>query len=120
MPIWTDPTKRAPYVLEAERARPPAEQTRFLFRVMRASDYADFADAVILGEGQVENYGRYLYLVLRNSLVGWEGAGVPAFEADADGHPTDETLSRIPHDDRWELARYADKVNTLQGADLKN
>jgi hypothetical protein len=118
MPIWVDPTRKVPYVLEAERGKPEAEQTRFLLRVMSARDYVRFSQEVTFTtEGKVKNFVEYTTAILRYALAGWEGPGAPPFEVDAEGHPTEATLSRLTSDDRYELGLAADEVNRVTGDD---
>ena len=119
MPIWVDPTAKIPYVLKADREKSEAEQVRFLFRVMTARDYASFTDTLRTDDNdKVENWAEYNFALLRFTLVGWDGPGAPPFEVDEHGHPTDETLTRIPYEDRWELARAADKANKVSDEDV--
>ena len=119
MPIWVDPNARIPYVLKSDREKPEAEQVRFLFRVMTARDYASFTDTLRTDDSdKVENWAEYNFTLLRFTLVGWDGPGVPPFEVDERGHPTDETLTRIQYEDRWELARAADRANKVSDEDV--
>lgn len=121
MPIFVDPNRRVPYVLEADREKPEDQQVRFLFRIMSAGDYAVFSDSLKWEEdGKAKNFAQWRLDLLRFTLAGWEGPGVPPFETDDDGRPTDLTLSRINFEDRWELCSAADKANKVTDEDAKN
>ncbi len=120
MPIFVDPTAKIPYVLKDDREKPEAEQTTFFFRVMRASDHAKFSDALVVGDDdKISNWTRWRLELLRYTLVGWEGADAPVFEADADGYPTEDCLSRLHYEVRFELATAANDANKVSDADAK-
>lgn len=118
MPIWVDPTVRIPYVLEADRGKPASEQTTFYFRVMRASDHARFSDSVVVGDDdRIANWTHWRLALLRYTLVGWEGPSAPAFEADSEGYPTEQCLSRLHYEVRSELATAANEANKVTDED---
>lgn len=118
MPIWVDPSTKIPYVLKEDREKPEAEQTTFHLRVMKASDHARFSDSVVIGgDNTIENWTRWRLELLRYTLVGWEGPNAPPFEADADGYPTEDCLSRLHYEVRFELATAANDANKVTDED---
>lgn len=110
---WINPADRVPFVLEAERALPQEQQTRFILRPLLASDYVRFSQEIRDEDGELVNWVTYTTALLRYSLTGWEGPSAPQYVADAQGYPTDESLSRIPVDDRFSIGLASDALNKV-------
>ena len=112
--LWMDPRRPAPYVFEADRAKPEAERVTFQLAVLTPGEWAS---AIDLTAGDRDLWqGAFGLALLRAGLRGWSGAGAPPFAVDARGRPTDETLALLRPDDRGELAKAIFRVNNLTDA----
>ena len=143
MGIFVDPATRVPYVLEAERPLPPALssdgvacsedearrleensrrdkiRTTYLLRPLSVGAFSRRTDQAILPNSSKTAVGTFVYLTLRYGLAGWSGGGAPPFIADADGQPTDDTLSRLPPSVRNELTTAINNISEPSVADVK-
>lgn len=143
MGIFIDPNSRVPYVLEDERPLPALSgfdgavnsadearrleenarrdkiRTTYMLRPLSVGAHSRRTDQAILPNSSKTAVGTFVYLTLRYGLVGWSGAGAPPFVADADGYPTDETLSRLPASVRNELTRAINDISEPSVDDVK-
>ena len=146
MGIFIDPNSRVPYILEDERplpalagfgdaveavssedeARRLEENSRrerkritFYLRPLSVGAHSRRTDQAILPNSAKTAVGTFVFLTLRYGLVGWEGSGAPPFVTDADGYPTDETLSRLPASVRNELTRAINDASEPSVDDVK-
>lgn len=105
MPIAIDPKQTHDFILERERARPSAEQTRFKIRALTAAAERD------CGLAEKESTNHLIHCGLRHGLAGWEnfkladGSDAPfsTHGPDESKQPTDATLSRLHFTDKVEL-----------------
>lgn len=146
MGIFIDPNSRVPYVLEDERPLPALSgfgvsdgavssadearrleenarrdkiRTTYTLRPLSVGAHSRRTDQAVLPNSAKTAVGTFVYLTLRYGLVGWSGGGAPAFVADADGYPTDETLSRLPASVRNELTRAINDISEPSVDDVK-
>ena len=82
MAIWVDPLCEHEYVLEADRTKPEAEQTKFKYRILTAREYAVVSDLLRRDESGewFLNFNEYRLRFLKFCLIGWEGHGAPPFD----------------------------------------
>ncbi len=119
MTIWVDPLREHEYVLEAERDRPEAEQTKFKYRILTAREYAVVSDLLRRDESGewFVNFNEYRLRFLKFCLTGWSGPNAPAFEKGEDGYVKDQCLDHLAYEFRAELASAIDNAHKLDKED---